>query len=45
MRKWWKSGFKYAKSKREVLMSEFRPDVLTDQEIEKRVEGDKNSVL
>jgi predicted patatin/cPLA2 family phospholipase len=45
MRKWWKSGFKYAKSKREVLMSEFRPDVLTDQEIEQRVEGDKNSVL
>ena len=34
MRKWWKSGFKYAKSKREELMSEFRPDVLTDQEIE-----------
>ncbi|MFT6699737.1 MAG: hypothetical protein ACJAVD_001238, partial [Porticoccaceae bacterium] len=32
-------------SKREVLMSEFRPDVLTDQEIEQRVEGDKNSVL
>lgn len=26
MRKWWKSGFKYAKSKREELMSEFRPD-------------------
>ena len=34
MRKWWKSGYKYAKSKREELMSEFRPDVLTDQEIE-----------
>ena len=43
MRKWWKSGFKYAKSKDEVLMN--RPDVLTDQEIEQRVEGDKNSVL
>jgi predicted patatin/cPLA2 family phospholipase len=28
MRKWWKSGFKYAKTKREELMSEFRPDVL-----------------
>lgn len=26
MRKWWKSGFKYAKSKQEELMSEFRPD-------------------
>ncbi|MEO9569889.1 MAG: patatin-like phospholipase family protein [Polaribacter sp.] len=34
MRKWWKSGYKYAKSKREELMSEFRPDVLTDKEIE-----------
>jgi predicted patatin/cPLA2 family phospholipase len=28
MRKWWKSGFKYAKTKREEIMSEFRPDVL-----------------
>jgi hypothetical protein len=28
MDKWWKSGFKYAKTKREELMSEFRPDVL-----------------
>jgi len=28
MRKWWKSGFKYAKSKREELMSEFRPDII-----------------
>ncbi|WP_397446567.1 patatin family protein [Polaribacter sp. R77954] len=37
MRKWWKSGFKYAKSKREELMSEFRPDVLTDQEIEEGI--------
>jgi predicted patatin/cPLA2 family phospholipase len=39
MRKWWKSGFTYAKSKREELMSEFRPDTLTDQEMEK---GAKN---
>lgn len=37
MRKWWKSGYKYAKSKREELMSEFRPDVLTDKEIEEGV--------
>lgn len=35
MRKWWESGFQYAKSKREELMSEFRPNVLTDKEIEK----------
>ena len=38
MRKWWKSGYKYAKSKQENLMSEFRPDVLTDKEIEKFIE-------
>lgn len=33
MQKWWKSGYKYAKSKREELMSEFRPDILTDTEV------------
>jgi predicted patatin/cPLA2 family phospholipase len=38
MRKWWKSGYKYAKSKQEELMSEFRPDVLTDQEIEEGID-------
>ena len=42
MRKWWKSGYKYAKSKREELMSEFRPDVLTDKEIEEGVEDVEN---
>ncbi|WP_439131057.1 patatin-like phospholipase family protein [Polaribacter sp.] len=42
MRAWWKSGFKYAKSKREELMSEFRPDVLTDQEIEEGVSNVEN---
>ena len=42
MRKWWKSGFKYAKSKREELMSEFRPDVLTDQEIEEGIDNVEN---
>ena len=39
MRKWWKSGFKYAKSKREKLMSEFRPDILTDQEVEEGIDN------
>jgi predicted patatin/cPLA2 family phospholipase len=34
MAKWWESGYTYAKSKKEELMSEFRPDVLTDKEIE-----------
>ena len=34
MRKWWKSSFKYAKSKQKQDMSEFRPDVSTDKETE-----------
>ncbi|WP_299052775.1 patatin-like phospholipase family protein [uncultured Polaribacter sp.] len=33
MRKWWKSGYEYARSKKEEIMSEFRPNVLTDKEI------------
>jgi predicted patatin/cPLA2 family phospholipase len=45
MRKWWKSGFKYAKSKREELMSEFRPDVLTDQEMEQGIDDVDKLVL
>ena len=35
MKKWWQSGFDYAKSKEVEVMSEFRPDMLTDEEIEK----------
>ena len=35
MTKWWESGFEYAKSKPEELMSEFRPDVLPNDEIKK----------
>ncbi|MAD98594.1 MAG: patatin [Flavobacteriaceae bacterium] len=34
MRKWWNSGFEYAKTKNEELMSEFRPDILTDKEMD-----------
>jgi predicted patatin/cPLA2 family phospholipase len=34
MHTWWKSGYTYAKSKREELMSEFRPNMLTDKEID-----------
>lgn len=30
MREWWKSGFEYAATKQEDIMSEFRPDILTD---------------
>lgn len=37
MRKWWKSGFNYAKSKNEELMNEFRPDILTGKEIEENL--------
>ena len=35
MTKWWESGFEYAKSKPEELVSEFRPDVLPNDEIKK----------
>lgn len=45
MSKWWKSGYKYAKSKREELMSEFRPDVLTDQEIDEGIDDVENLIL
>ena len=34
MKKWWKSGYDYAKTKDEEKMSEFRPDMLTDKEVE-----------
>ncbi|MEE9407508.1 MAG: patatin-like phospholipase family protein [Polaribacter sp.] len=42
MTKWWKSGYKYAKTKQEELMSEFRPDILTDQEIEEGIDDVDN---
>lgn len=42
MRKWWKSGFNYAKSKEEEKMSEFRPDILTDKEIEDGIDDVEN---
>ncbi|WP_430927455.1 patatin-like phospholipase family protein [Polaribacter marinivivus] len=45
MRKWWKSGYKYAKSKQEELMSEFRPDVLTDKEIDEGLDDVENLEL
>jgi predicted patatin/cPLA2 family phospholipase len=41
MKIWWKSGFKYAKTKEEQKMSEFRPDMLTDKEIEDSAEDAK----
>ncbi|MGY0407496.1 MAG: patatin-like phospholipase family protein [Polaribacter sp.] len=47
MRKWWESGFKYAKSKdkERMRMGEFRPDILTDKEIEERIENIKDLEL
>ncbi len=30
MRKWWKSGYKHAKTKNENLMNDFRPDILEE---------------
>ncbi|MDP4601109.1 MAG: patatin-like phospholipase family protein [Polaribacter sp.] len=36
MSKWWESGYEYAKSKREELMSEFRPDVLPNEEFQQK---------
>jgi predicted patatin/cPLA2 family phospholipase len=41
MAKWWESGYQYAKSKKNKLMSDFRPDVLTDKELEGTIK--KNS--
>ena len=41
MAKWWESGYQYVKSKKNKLMSDFRPDVLTDKEIEGTIK--KNS--
>jgi len=38
MKHWWQSGYDYAKSKEIELMSEFRPDMLTDKEIEESAE-------
>ena len=41
MCKWWNSGYEYAKSKKEELMSEFRPDFLTDKEIALGLENNR----
>jgi predicted patatin/cPLA2 family phospholipase len=41
MRKWWNSGYEYAKSKKEALMSDFRPDFLTDKEIALGIENNR----
>jgi predicted patatin/cPLA2 family phospholipase len=41
MGKWWNSGYDYAKSKKEALMSDFRPDFLTDKEIALGLENNR----
>ncbi|MDP5106822.1 MAG: patatin-like phospholipase family protein [Polaribacter sp.] len=45
MHKWWESGYIYAKSKREELMSEFRPDILTDKEVDEGIDDVEELVL
>lgn len=39
MKKWWVSGYDYAKNKEIEVMNEFRPDILTDSEIEEGIES------
>lgn len=39
MKKWWKSGYKYAKKLDDDKMSEFRPELINNQEIEEGLEN------
>ncbi len=39
MKKWWKSGYKYAKKLDDEKMSEFRPEMLENKEIEEGLEN------
>ncbi len=39
MKKWWKSGYKYAKKLDDEKMSEFRPDMIDNKDSEKRLEN------
>ncbi len=41
MKKWWKSGYNYAKTKDEEKMSEFRPDLLPNKEGEDALKESK----
>ena len=38
MKKWWKSGFKYAKKLNEEKMIEFRPEMIDSKDVEKGLE-------
>ncbi|CAM1362985.1 Predicted phospholipase, patatin/cPLA2 family [Tenacibaculum sediminilitoris] len=39
MKKWWKSGYKYAKKLNDDKMTEFRPEMINNQEIEEGIEN------
>jgi len=39
MKKWWKSGYKYAKNQNDKKMSEFRPEMIENQDIEEGLEN------
>ncbi|GFD83574.1 hypothetical protein KUL118_64360 [Tenacibaculum sp. KUL118] len=39
MKKWWKSGYKYAKKLNDDRMTEFRPEMVDNQEIEEGIEN------
>ena len=39
MKKWWKSGYKYAKKLDDEKMSEFRPEMIDNKEIEEGLEN------
>ncbi|MGB1042368.1 MAG: patatin-like phospholipase family protein [Tenacibaculum sp.] len=39
MKKWWKSGYKYAKKRNDESMSEFRPEMIDNKDIEEGIEN------
>jgi hypothetical protein len=39
MKKWWKSGYKYAQKLNDDRMTEFRPEMVDNQEIEEGIEN------
>ena len=39
MKKWWKSGYKYAKKLDDEKMSEFRPDMIDNKDVEEGLEN------
>lgn len=39
MRKWWKDGYKHAKSENDVIMTDFRPELVENKEVEEGIEN------